>query len=160
MTSGAFGVPRVKGSSLAGTAHLLPGTLQGELNLLLVAFRQSHQSDVDSWSPLTSRLEQEFPGFRAYEIPVIGRRYRWMAGFIDGGMRAAIPDQRVREATITLYVDKDWFRQSLDIAGEEDIVLVLADREGRILWRANGCFSDGLGDELARAVGEHFGHAR
>lgn len=157
MTPEALAFPRVEGSSLARTHHRLPGSLQGELNLLLIAFHQRHQRDVDSWLPPATELQRRYPDLRTYEIPVIGRGYRWMAGFIDGGMRAAISDHGVREATITLYVDKDRFRRSLDIAGERDIVPMLVDGDGRILWRTTGRFRASVGEQLAEIVEAQLG---
>ena len=67
--------PQVDGSSLSGTSHRLPGTLAGDRNLLLIAFRQWQQTDVDTWVPVAEALAAERPEFRAYELPVISQMY-------------------------------------------------------------------------------------
>lgn len=130
--------PEVEGSSLSGTAHRLPGTLAGDLNLLLIAFRQWQQTEVDTWVPVADSLGDEIPGFRAYELPVIPRMYRPVSGFINGGMRGGIPDSEAREATITLYVDRKRFLKDLRISSVDEIVPMLVRPTGEILWRTTG----------------------
>jgi hypothetical protein len=130
--------PQVEGSSLSGTPHRLPGTLAGDINLLLIAFRQWQQSDVDTWAPVAEVLAQEHPGFRAYELPVISQIYRPVSGLIDGGMRGGIPDLDVREATITLYIDRRRFLDDLGIPSVRAIVPMLVTPAGEILWRTTG----------------------
>lgn len=144
--------PEVEGTSLSMVQHRLPGTLAGDLNLLLLAFRQWQQRDVDSWLPLASELEAEVPGFRAYEIPVISRLYRPAAGFIDGGMRAAISDPDVRDATITLYLDREAFLDALDIRSVRAIVPMLVRRQGDILWRTQGSLTAEKASSLREAL--------
>jgi hypothetical protein len=148
------GFPVVEGSSLSGTAHRLPSTLAHRLNLLLIAFRQWQQRDVDTWVPLAAELSEQNSDFGAYELPVISRGYRPFAGWIDGGMRAGIPDPAVRESTITLYIDRRDFMQALDIATTSAIVPMLVTPDGTILWRTTGAFDGEAADELRAVVGE------
>jgi len=144
--------PEVEGTSLSMVKHRLPGSLEGDLNLLLLAFRQWQQRDVDTWLPLASHLEAEFIGFRSYELPVISRVYRPMAGFIDGGMRAGIPDPAVRDSTITLYLDRGEFLAALGITSVRSIVPMLVTRAGDILWRTQGPLTPGTRKALREEV--------
>ena len=130
--------PQVDGSSLSGTSHRLPGTLAGDSNLLLIAFRQWQQADVDTWVPVAEALAEERPEFRAYELPVISQMYRPVSGFIDGGMRGGIPDPQVREATITMYINRKQFLEDLRIPSVSAIVPMLVTPTGEILWRTTG----------------------
>ena len=130
--------PQVNGSSLSGTSHRLPGTLAGDRNLLLIAFRQWQQTDVDTWVPVAESLATELPDFRAYELPVISQMYRPVSGFIDGGMRGGIPDLQVREATITMYINRKQFLGDLQIPSVDAIVPMLVTPSGEILWRTTG----------------------
>jgi hypothetical protein len=128
----------VEGSSLSGTPHRLPETLAGDLNLLLIAFRQWQQTDVNTWIPVAEALVDEIPGFRVYELPVISRMYRPVSGFIDGGMRGGIPDPKTRESTITMYIDRKQFLEDLRIPSVGTIVPMLVTPAGEILWRTTG----------------------
>jgi hypothetical protein len=67
-------------------------------------------------------------------------------------MRAGIPDPVARERTITLYLDKDAFRGALQLATEEDIQALLLDRQGRVLWRAEGILTPDKAASLEAAV--------
>lgn len=130
--------PTVLGTSLAGRSVRLPDQLDGALNLLLIAFRQAQQADVDTWLPYTDALQARRPDVRAYELPVLAAAYRLARPFIDGGMRAAIPDPAVRNRTITLYLDKVAFRAALGVPSEDQIHVRLVDRTGATYWRTDG----------------------
>jgi hypothetical protein len=134
--------PNVRGSSLSRVEHRLPETLEYDPNLLLIAFKQHQQRDVDTWLPVAAQLREQFPRFGAYELPVISRAYRPVAGFIDGGMRAGIPDSAVRDATITLYIDRRSFCRVLGIDSLDEIVPMVVTAGGEILWRTTGPRTD------------------
>jgi hypothetical protein len=147
--------PDVEGSSLSMVPHRLPQTLAGDVNLLLIAFRQWQQRDVDTWTPVADELADNYPGFRAYELPVISQAYRPVARFIDGGMRSGIPDPSVRDATITLYINRSAFMRSLQIPTTSSIVPMLVQPSGTILWRTEGPRTPGSEDELRTVVAAH-----
>ena len=151
-TLGRF--PRVEGSNLEGERFELPSGFEGSLNVVLVAFKREQQSDIDGWMPFLNTLRKGQPALRVYELPTLGRRYRLMRSFIDGGMRRGIPDAAVRSATITLYLDKAPFRESLRLPDEDRIYVLLVDREGRVTWRASGRFDERAATELSRRVHE------
>lgn len=77
-----------------------------------------------------------------------------MRFMIDGGMRAGIQNKRIRERTITLYINKRKFRNKLDIPTERTISLFLINREGDILWRGQGEFSSNKAEELEKVLFE------
>lgn len=58
----------------------------------LVALEREQQGDVDSWMPFLDSVAATRRDLRTYELPVLGRGYRLMRPFIDGGMRRGIPD--------------------------------------------------------------------
>lgn len=151
-TLGRF--PSVEGSNLEGERFTLPSDFKGELNVVLVAFKREQQIDVDSWMPFLKSVGERRRDLRIYELPTLGRRYRLMRPFIDGGMRRGIPDAAVRAATITLYIDKAPFRESLRLRDEEHISVLLVDRKGRVFWRAEGRYDERTGAELVRAIDE------
>ena len=140
--------PSVTGRSLTGRTFRLPGDLQGERNVVLVAFKRHQQTDVDTWTPHLRPLALGDPALRVYELPTLGRSYRLMRPIIDGGMRGGIPDSAVRAATITLYINKAPFRNALAIPDEDHIQVLLVDRTGRILWRAAGPWTSAAEAEL------------
>jgi hypothetical protein len=144
--------PTVTGSNLLREKRSLPGDFEGELNLVFVAFQQWHQREVDTWIPFARQLERTHPQVRYYELPTIRRLNVLSRTFINEGMRAGIPDPVARERTITLYVDKDRFRQALQLPTEDHISVLLLDRQGTVLWRAEGLFASEKAESLESAV--------
>lgn len=144
--------PEIEGTSLSLVEHRLPGTLEGQVNLLLIAFRQWQQRDVDTWVPTAGELSSTYAGFRAYELPVISRMYRPVSGFIDGGMRSGIPDPDVRASTITVYLNRTQFLEALNIDSVGEIVPMLVTPHGEILWRTTGPMTPEASRELGVAV--------
>ena len=145
-------LPAVSGLNLERRRLRLPEDLEGALNLVLIAFQQWQQRQVDPWLPFARRLEEAYPSLRYYELPTIQERNVVARTFINEGMRAGIPDPVARERTITLYVDKRAFREALGLRSEENIYALLLDREGRVLWQAEGVWTAEKGEQLAEVV--------
>ena len=150
--------PIVNGSNLQREKLTLPQDFEGKYNLIFVAFQQWHQSEVKSWIPLAERLEAQFPGLVYYELPTIRSLNTLSRFFINEGMRAGIPNTKSRERTITLYLDKDEFREALAMQDEDHIYALLFDQQGEELWRARGPHSlqseQGLLEALSRLTGQ------
>lgn len=147
-------LPEVEGSNLERQSLRLPEDLEGDLNLLFIAFKRSQQVEVDSWLPLARDLAEAHPGLSYYELPTISKRGALARWFINEGMRRGIPDPVARRSTITLYLDKKAFREALDIPHEDEIQVMLADHLGRVLWRQSGAMTEdsaaGLKAEIER----------
>lgn len=144
--------PPITGETLTGHQLQLPDEFEAPLNLVFVAFRRSQQADVDSWLGVAADIEAEVPDVRYYELPVISRLYVPAKVFIDGGMRAGIPDTNTRERTVTIYTDKRVVRRALDIEDETEIHALLVDPDGTVYWRAAGPKTDDAEDDLRDAV--------
>ena len=147
--------PQVTGSNLLRQKVTLPDDLQGDLNILLIAFHRWQQTWVDSWIPFARQIEQSFPGVMFYELPVIYKMNFFSQTFLNEGMRAGIPNPTTRQKTITLYIDKKAFRQALDIPDEDTIWVLVLDRQGNVLWRIDGAYSQEKGDSLFKAIQEY-----
>lgn len=130
--------PVVSGNNLERMAFEFPRDFGGDVNLVIIAFRQYQQQTVNTWIPFAQEIEASFPGFIYYELPTISGMPVINRTFINEGMRAGIPDKTARERTITLYLDKEAFKQALGIQSEDDIHLLLVDREGNIHWWEGG----------------------
>ncbi len=150
--------PTVTGSNLERQHLTLPRDLEGDLNLLFLAFWRRHQELVDSWLPMANRLQDRYPDLAAYELPVIQSRSRLSQWFIDGGMRAGIPDRRVRERTVTLYLDKAPFLEALEIADDDTIQVMLVDGEGQVVWRTSDAWSPQGEAGLVSILDRHVTH--
>jgi hypothetical protein len=144
--------PKLEARSLEGAVVLLPDGLDGDPSVVLVAFKRWQQEQVDSWMPLLRQLEERLPGLEVYEIPALSRR--WLPGrrFIDGGMRAGIPDARVRRGTLTVYTDIAALLEALELDSTSAIAVFVIARNGSIEWRCRGAFRQDHGERLTSAV--------
>ncbi|MBD3213146.1 MAG: hypothetical protein GF311_11110 [Candidatus Lokiarchaeota archaeon] len=144
--------PELEGSNLEKKLFNLPNDLQGRLNIIIIAFKRTQQSDIDEWRFYLSEKIQEEDDIHIYEIPTLSYSYRFMRFMIDGGMRSGIPDREIRDHTITLYLNKNSFKKALDIKSEDKIHLLLLDNEGNIFWRDKGKFYDKKMKELLKTL--------
>jgi hypothetical protein len=144
--------PSVSGANLDREEFQFPRDFGGDFNLVIIPFQQYQQQIVNTWIPFAQETEVTFPGFIYYELPTIYEMPVLSRTFINEGMRAGIPDQTARELTITLYLDKSKFKSALEIPNENDIYLFLVDREGEILWRTNGAYTQAKADSLLKFI--------
>jgi hypothetical protein len=146
--------PALESETLEKQSVQLPQDFQGERNLLLIAFEREQQKDIDTWLTQMKRYEDIDKEFRYYEIPTIEKMNRFMRWFINTGMRHGIPDKKARERTITLYIDKEPFKKSLQIPDEKKIYAMVVDRSGNVLWRATGPYDEANGKSLREFLEE------
>lgn len=144
--------PEVEGANLEKQDFRLPEDFEGEANLVFLAFRRPQQAEFESWLPFAKELVESHRGLRFYQLPIISIRGGMARYFINEGMRRGIPDQKAREVTITLYLEKEPFLQALDIPDEDSIYILLVGKEGRIHWRAMGSMTEESAAGLERAV--------
>jgi hypothetical protein len=149
------------GRALDGTEHHLPRGLPAERTLVVLAFRQRQQADVDRWIDLAVALG--VPGSHhgaseprltaVVEVPVLGRRYLPARRFIDGGMVTAIRDPAVLARTITVYTDPAAYRRRCGVATADQVTAMLVDREGTASFQAIGPPTPASAQELIGALG-------
>ncbi len=125
--------PPVKASNLSGREYTLPAGLEGDLNIVALAFQMWHQNQVDTWMPLLEQVERRVPVVRA-------------------GMRGGIPDPATRARTITLYLDKERFRQALGLPDEDHIYVLLMDRDGQVHWQTRGPYCPQKAESLMTVI--------
>jgi len=149
--------PEVKGSNLERKKYRIPQDLEGEVNIVTVAFQQWQQSLVNTWVPFLEELKQSYPEVYFYELPTINRNYRGMKFMIDGGMRMGIPDKKIRERTITLYLEKNKFMENLAIENDEDILSYVLNKKGEIISTVKGEYSPEKATKMKKKVNELLG---
>jgi len=144
--------PRLSARDLEGRTVEIPAGLTGTINLVVLAFRRDHQYPIETWLPHFARLEGDFPGLEAWEVPALSRSYRIWRGAIDGGMRRGIPDPKVRRHTLTAYVDLRGLQRALDLPDLDHIYLFLLDQTGSVRWQGRGAYSEAVLAELTAAL--------
>jgi hypothetical protein len=153
--------PDVSGRDLLGRELRLPGELPAETAILVLAFKQWQQAQVDAWIgrlaaaglPETP-LDEPALDRVILEVPVLSGRYQVIRRFIDGGMAASIRDPRVLARTITVYGSVDRVCAPLGITSRDDVSVRVVRRDGTVLWGATGPVSDERVDALLSGMAQ------
>jgi hypothetical protein len=131
-------LPPVTAYALDRVKVTLPADFAAPLNILILSFQRDQQSVVDGWfGALGTR-----PGVQTWLLPISQREnmlYRW---WLNASLRGSQPPSQPRQYTVPLYVNKSEFLRSLQVSSEQDIVLLLTDKAGRVLWRTVGPVND------------------
>jgi ATP10 protein len=144
--------PKVKGQNLEGRKFNLPEDFEAKLNLVAIAFYQNHQDLVNTWLPAVGHLTSKHANLKFYELPTLSKENGMAKFFIDGGMRAGIPEKATREVTITLYLDRASFLQSIGETSDRTIYTLLVNQKGQILWRGQGAYTKAQEDSLEKIL--------
>lgn len=130
--------PSVKGESLNRRSFEIPEGLDAPYNILLVAFFQRQQDDVNTWLGTCKDVVADHANVEYYELPTISSGWGMARGWVDGGMRSGIPAFAARERTVTIYTDTVKFRELAGIDDPQRIWVGIVDRQGRVYWSARG----------------------
>jgi hypothetical protein len=144
--------------ALDGTLRNLPQELPGERTLVVLAYRQRHQRDVDAWIalavahgvPATHRGAREPLASAVVEVPFLSGRWLPVRRLIDGGMAQGIGDPDVLARTLTAYGSPARHRRACGLlaidgsradgspADGREVQALVAERDGRVHWHASG----------------------
>ena len=134
--------PSIQGNNLNKEKKVVPDDFVDKNLIVIVAFQQWHQALVDESINL---LESNGLGstHNIIEVPTIRKTSKLNEIYLDGIMRAGIRDNRIRNRSITAYLDKEQFRKDLDIPDEETIYWFLVQKDtNNILERGYGVISN------------------
>jgi len=128
--------PEVTADSLAKTRESIPESAKGKVTLVVVAFLQQSQPQLDSWlGPFAERFGGK-DGFTFYEVPMISSGYKFMRLIIDSGMRGGIPKEKHKNV-VTMYGDVEKYMKELNLEARYGYAFLL-DKEGIIRWQGKG----------------------
>lgn len=144
--------PPLRARNLEGAARDLPAAFAGDPSIVIVAFERQQQGEVDSWLPWLDDVRKRLPRLEVYELPAIRRRWLPARSFIDGGMRAGIPDPGTRQRTLTTYTDIGALCRALGIASPSTIALFVVSRDGIVVWSGRGAYDADAAASLERGM--------
>jgi hypothetical protein len=132
-------LPPVTAYALDRAKVTLPADFTAPLNLLILSFQRDQQSVVDGWVPVVT---PGAPSVQTWLLPIWPRAnglYRW---WLNASLRTSLPPSQPRKYTVPLYVDKARFLPALQVSSEQEVVLLLTDKAGHVLWRTTGPVTD------------------
>lgn len=112
--------PSVQGNNLNKKSKTVPDDFVDKDLIVIVAFQQWHQAIVDE---TIDSLEESGIGdtHNIIEVPTIQKSSKLSEIYLDGIMRAGIRDDRIRNRTITAYINKEELKNALNIPDEQTI---------------------------------------
>ena len=120
MSSETNQFPSIQGNNLNKIKKTVPDDFVDKDLIVIVAFQQWHQ-------PLV------------IEVPTIRKSTKLNEIYLDGVMRRAIREDKIRNRTITAYIDKEQFKDSLEIPDEQSIYWFLVGKNSKnILLKGSG----------------------
>ena len=144
-------VPTLSFYTLSKNRVTLPADLRGDRNLLLFYFELTQQKDVDEWNGLIDRWRANDPSLASYTLLVSPQKNFLSRWWQNASIRSA-SDPSHWSTTVPIYVDKRTFERKLAISAEKQVVLLLADRQGRVLSRVSGPSTDSSRNAMRTAL--------
>jgi hypothetical protein len=140
-SSNAAVLPNVTAYALDNSKLTLPTDFSAPLNLLILSFKRDQQDDAATWLPVAQQNGQPAK-VQTWTLPISNREddvYRW---WVNRSLVGSVPPTMPKHNVVPLYVDKARFLKSLAIASEKQIVVLLTDKAGMVLWRSSGAVTD------------------
>ena len=119
--------PVIEGNNLNKQKKVVPDDFVDKNLIVIVAFQQWHQPLVDE-SILLLENNGVDETHNIIEVPTIQKTSKLAEIYLDGVMRAGIRDDRIRNRTITAYIDKEQFKLDLEIPDEDTIYWFLVQK--------------------------------
>jgi ATP10 protein len=140
--------PELKAQTLSKQDRIFPRDVAGKPTIICIAFEGAAQSLVDTW---TTPTLAKFPNSEVnyYEIPMIKTGYKFMRGFIDGGMRSGVPKD-LHKNVATYYGDLSAYKKTLMMNKKESCYMFLLDKSGIIQYVSEGVAD---ADKLTKVYG-------
>ncbi|MEO0564527.1 MAG: hypothetical protein AAF125_20650, partial [Chloroflexota bacterium] len=125
--------PTVAGRNINGVTYTLPQAFTGDFNVVLMAFTQRQQYNVNTWLPPMHTLQDDYPMLGVYEVPALPQ-FNWFQQMqTDFWMSQGISDPVARETTITLYTDLSVMGEALGFTNGNEMLVFLLDGDGQVL---------------------------
>jgi len=142
--------PAVKGSSLSGVEHQLPGDFLGQKTIYLIGYVQNAQFDIDRW---LIGMDMKRVTTKAYELPTIaGMVPQFFSTQIDQGMRQGIPKE-LWGGVITIYDDGEIVQEFTGNSAPNNARVMVIDEQGKVIFFHDRGFSVAALNEMIAAIG-------
>ncbi|MGA9116073.1 MAG: hypothetical protein WB626_04800 [Bacteroidota bacterium] len=125
--------PSVEGESLAGEKVDLPAAFGGQKVILVLAYEQETQFDVDRWGIGFFTAPLSLPP--VYEIPTIpGLIPSLFSGRIDAGMRSGIPAESWKDVITVYGSGGSRLAEWTGTENPRNARVLLLDEQGKVVW--------------------------
>lgn len=117
----------------------LPAGLPAARTLALIGFRHSQDPEVESWiNGLRLRQDSSISWIRMAVINDAGGAAHRSA--VETHLLSRYPDASERASLLPVFTDRDAFVRATGVTGTDQAVVLVLDRQGTVLARAEGMF--------------------
>ena len=130
---------------------VLPQQLPAARTLALVAYTREQGDEIDSWIR-GLRLDEDasIPWFRMRVLNDPGNESARSA--IEDKLLARHPSKTDRSRLVPVFTDREAFVRAAGVSGAEHASVLVLDREGKVLARAEGVFDEAKAQALRETL--------
>ena len=134
-------LPTLTAKRLDQQRIVLPHGLSAGRTLALVAFDQSQRAEIDSWVKGLG-LKQD-PGISWFKMPVLNDPGSEDArNAIEIKLLARHTSERARSRLVPVFTNRDAFIRAAGLSGADHASVLILNREGKVLARAEGRYDE------------------
>jgi ATP10 protein len=142
--------PEIKATTLSKQNIVFPKDVLGKPTIICIAFVGAAQSLVDTWTtPILAKYPNQEVNY--YEVPMIKTGYKFMRGFIDGGMRSGVP-KALHGNVATYYGDLKTYKSDMKVEDVKSCYVFLLDKTGVIQYVSDSSSNAGKLTALYGAI--------
>ena len=147
-------MPTLTAKRLDQQLVVLPHQLPAERTLAIVAFQLGQRGEVDSWiKGLNLETDPTIPWFK---MPVFNDPGNESARTdIENRMLARHPAGKDPSRLIPVFTDRQAFIRAAGLTGTEHAWVLVLDRQGQVLARAEGAFDENKAQALRETLLAH-----
>jgi hypothetical protein len=134
-------LPTLTAKRLDQQRIVLPHSLSADRTLALVAFDQNQRAEIDSWVRGLG-LKQD-PTISWFKMPVLNDPGDEDArNAIEIRLLARHPSEHARSRLVPVFTNRDAFIRAAGLSGADHASVLILNREGKVLARAEGRYDE------------------
>lgn len=141
-------LPNDKAESISGKKLDFPSALRGSVATCVFGFGKDSSDRVGVW---LESLSSE--NINAWSVVNLESTTAGARGVLRMTMRKGTPKELLDRSLVISKDSKEW-KRILEVEKESLPVVVLFDKEGKIVWKRAGTFSSSITDELKSRISE------
>ena len=144
-------LPTIATKRLDQQAMVLPGQLPAERSLALVAYTKHQRDEVHSWIR-GMQLESE-PNIAWFRLSVINDPGSESArSVVEQKLLERHPRQTDRSRLVPVFTNREAFARAAGVSGTEHAAVLVVDRDGHVLARAEGPYDPAKAQALRETL--------
>jgi hypothetical protein len=144
-------LPTLTAKRLDQQRIVLPHGLAAGRTLALVAFDQNQRDEIDSW--VKGLGLKHDPSISWFKMPVLEDPGSEDArNAIEIKLLARHPSERSRARLVPVFTDRDAFIRAAGLSGADHASVLILNREGKVLARAEGRYDEGKAQALRETL--------